>query len=62
MTRLILKAIDVGASAVFVALGTKAFCVHFYRNVKQQVHKRDATLRINLPDNQARTPSVEALK
>ena len=62
MTRLILKAIDVGASAVFVALCTKAFCVHFYRNVKQQVHKRDVTLRINLLDNQARTPSVEALK
>ena len=33
MTRLILKAIDLGASAVFMALCTKAFCAHFYRDV-----------------------------
>ena len=35
MTRLILKAIDLGASAVFMALCTKAFFVHFYRDVKR---------------------------
>ena len=31
MTRLILKAIDVGASAVFMALCTKAFCVYLFK-------------------------------
>lgn len=35
MTRLILKAIDLGASAVFMALCTKAFFVHFYKDVKR---------------------------
>jgi hypothetical protein len=31
MTRLILKAIDVGASAVFVAFCTKTFCVYLFK-------------------------------
>jgi hypothetical protein len=35
MTRLILKAIDLGASAVFMALFTKAFFFHFYKDVKR---------------------------
>jgi hypothetical protein len=57
MTRLILKAIDLGASVVFMALCTKAFCAHF-----RTFERRDPPLRINLPHNQAPTPSVEALK
>jgi hypothetical protein len=57
MTRLILKAIDLGASVVFMALCTKAFCAHF-----RTFERRDPPLRINLPHNQALTPSVEALK
>jgi hypothetical protein len=36
MTRLILKAIDLGASAVFMALCAKAFCAHFYKDVRVQ--------------------------
>ena len=41
MTRFILKAIDVGASAVFMALCTKAFFVHFYKDVERQLHSPD---------------------
>jgi hypothetical protein len=41
MTRVILKAIDVGASAVFMALCTKAFCVHFFKDVERQVGRRE---------------------
>jgi hypothetical protein len=37
MTRYILKAIDIGGSAVFLALSSKAFCVQFYNDVKQRV-------------------------
>jgi hypothetical protein len=32
---LILKAIDIGASVIFVALCARAFCVHFYKDIKQ---------------------------
>ena len=41
MTRFILKAIDVGASAVFMALCTKAFFVDFYKDVERQLHSPD---------------------
>jgi hypothetical protein len=37
MTRWLLKAIDVGASAVFMALCTKAICVQFYQDIKRQL-------------------------
>jgi hypothetical protein len=37
MTRLILRAIDLGASAVFMALCTKAFCVHFYKDIEREL-------------------------
>ena len=63
MTRLILKAIDVGASAVFMALCTKAFFVHFYTDVERQLHSPDdARSRIN-PQAQLTRPgaSGEAL-
>jgi hypothetical protein len=46
MTRLILKTIDFGASAVFMALCTKAFFVHFYKDVDRQLQKPDAPSRI----------------
>jgi hypothetical protein len=36
MTRWLLKAVDVGASAVFVALCAKAFCILFVEDIKQQ--------------------------
>jgi hypothetical protein len=50
MTRFILKAIDVGASAVFMALCTKAFFVHFYKDVERQLHSPDdARSRIQPP-------------
>jgi hypothetical protein len=35
MTRLILKAIDVGASFVFMGFCAKAFCVHFYNDLRR---------------------------
>jgi len=35
MTRLILKAIDVGASVVFMALCARAFCAHFYNDLRR---------------------------
>jgi hypothetical protein len=37
MTRWLLKAIDVGASAVFMALCTKGICVQFYQDIKRQL-------------------------
>ena len=39
MTRLILKAIDVGGSAVFVALCTKAFFVQFYKDIVRHLRR-----------------------
>jgi hypothetical protein len=33
VTRFALRAIDIGASAIFMALCTKAFCIHFYGDV-----------------------------
>jgi hypothetical protein len=39
MTRLLLKAIDIGASVVFTALCTKAFYTHFYRDVARQLQR-----------------------
>ena len=35
MTRLVLKAIDVGASFVFMALCAKAFCTHFCNDLRR---------------------------
>jgi hypothetical protein len=35
--RYVLKAIDFGVSVVFLALCIKAFCVHFYQDVKRQL-------------------------
>jgi hypothetical protein len=35
MSRLILRAIDVGASFVFMALCAKAFCTHFYNDLRR---------------------------
>jgi hypothetical protein len=35
MTRLILRAIDVGASIVLMALCARAFCAHFYNDLRR---------------------------
>jgi hypothetical protein len=40
MTRYVFKAIDIGASIVFLALCTKAFCIHLYEDVERQLHPR----------------------
>ena len=44
MTRWLLKAVDVGASAVFVALCAKAFCILFVEDIKQQLRVRKPSL------------------
>jgi hypothetical protein len=38
MTRYVFKAIDIGASMVFLALCTKAFCIHFYEDIERRLH------------------------
>jgi hypothetical protein len=38
--RLAFKAIDIGASTIFMALCAKAFCIHFYCDVERAIHKR----------------------
>ena len=40
MTRLLLRAIDFGASAVFMALCVRAFCVHFYKDTQGELRRR----------------------
>ena len=40
MTRLLLRAIDFGASAVFMALRVRAFCVHFYKDTQRELRRR----------------------
>ena len=44
MTRWLLKAVDAGASAVFVALCAKAFCILFVEDIKQQLRVRKPSL------------------
>ena len=41
MTRLLLRAIDFGASAVFMALSVRAFCVHFYKDTQRGFAKAE---------------------
>ena len=38
--RYVFKAIDFVISVVFLALCTKALCVHFYRDIERQLHAR----------------------
>jgi hypothetical protein len=45
MTRFLLRTIDVGASIVFMALCAKAFCVHFYKDIQQQMERADRAKR-----------------
>ena len=40
MTRYVFKAIDFFVSIVFLALCVKAFCVHFYQDIEEQLHAR----------------------
>jgi hypothetical protein len=38
--RYVFKAVDIVVSIVFLALCAKAFCIHFYRDIKRQPHAR----------------------
>jgi hypothetical protein len=49
MTRYAFKAIDLGASVVFMALCVKAFCVHFFRDIEGRLQRRKLPLIQNLP-------------
>jgi hypothetical protein len=40
--RMLFKALEIGASAVFLFLCAKAFCAHFYNDLKRLVRKRRA--------------------
>jgi hypothetical protein len=40
MMRYVFKAIDFVISVVFLALCTKALCIHFYQDIEQQRHAR----------------------
>jgi hypothetical protein len=44
MTRFVFKAIDFVVSIVFLALCIKAFCVHFYQDIEEQLHARTRKL------------------
>jgi hypothetical protein len=48
MARLILKVIDVGASAVFIALCTKAFCIHLFKQPSARPVQSSRIIRIGL--------------
>jgi hypothetical protein len=47
MTRLILKTIDLGASAAFMVLCKKAFLVHFCKDIGRQLKKQVPYARQN---------------
>jgi hypothetical protein len=40
--RMLFKALEIGGSAVFLFLCVKAFCSHFYNDLKRLVQKRRA--------------------
>ena len=48
MTRLILKAIDFGASAVFMALCTKAFCGYLFKQPQLDLFNQRRIIRVGL--------------
>jgi hypothetical protein len=54
MTRLLFRAIDFGASVVFMALCAKAFCVHFYKDVERQLGRR----KLPVVDGPSLVPTV----
>jgi hypothetical protein len=39
MKRLILKAIDLGVSAVFLTLCAKVVCIHFYKDFERELQR-----------------------
>jgi hypothetical protein len=41
MMRYVFKAIDISLSVILLALCTKAFCTHFYLDIKRQLHARN---------------------
>jgi hypothetical protein len=47
--RYVFKAVDIGVSTVFLALCTKAFCIHFYRDIKRQLHASETSARQDKP-------------
>jgi hypothetical protein len=49
MTRYVFKAIDLGASIVFMALCAKAFCIHFFRDIEGRLQRRKLPLIQNSP-------------
>jgi hypothetical protein len=46
MTRYVFKTVDFVVSIVFLALCIKAFCVHFYQDIEEQLHARTRKLPI----------------
>jgi hypothetical protein len=56
MTRYVFKAIDFIVSVVFLALCIKASCVHFYQDIKRQLHARKLPI---VKDAPSRIPSDE---
>jgi hypothetical protein len=59
MTRYVFKAIDFVVSIVFLALCIKAFCVHFYQDIEEQLHARTRKLPI-IKETPSVVPSDEA--
>jgi hypothetical protein len=49
MTRYAFKAIDLGASIVFMALCVKAFCVHFFKDLEGRLQRRKLPLAHDAP-------------
>ena len=54
--RYVLKAIDISVSVVFLALCIKVFCIHFYEDIKRQLHARKLP---NVKDAPSLIPSDE---
>jgi hypothetical protein len=42
--RYVFKAVDIVVSIVFLALCAKAFCIHFYQDIKRQLRAQRFTL------------------
>ena len=54
--RYVFKAIDFVISVVFLALCTKALCVHFYQDIERQLHARKLLI---IEDTPSLIPSGE---
>jgi integral membrane sensor domain MASE1 len=58
MTRLLLRAIDFGASAVSVALCARALCMHFYKDMERGLQRRRRSLRCYMAKHSGRADTV----